>query len=74
VIGEGETVRGKGKTVRDKKETVGIRKQHPRVSRRPGRDSLSGNMDQVAVELTALLGWLRTFNLSSEVREYVQIR
>jgi len=32
-----------------------------------GRVSLSGSMDQVAVELTALLGWLRTFNLSSEV-------
>jgi hypothetical protein len=33
----------------------------------PERASLSGSMDQVAVELTALLGWLRTFNLSSEV-------
>ena len=27
-------------------------------------------MDQVAVEFNALLGWLRTFNLSSEVSEY----
>jgi hypothetical protein len=31
----------------------------------------TGSMDQVAVELNALLGWLRTFNLSSEVSKYV---
>jgi hypothetical protein len=28
-------------------------------------------MDQVAVEFNALLGWLRTFNLSSEVSVHI---